>query len=53
MEIVGKASVSGRYQLTLPKRLREFLKIENGDLLVFLKDDDRILVKRGKVKIED
>ena len=50
MEIVGKSSISGRYQLTLPKRLREFLKIENGDLVVFLKDHDNILVKRGTVR---
>jgi AbrB family looped-hinge helix DNA binding protein len=53
LEVVGKASISGRYQLTLPKRVREFLKTENGDLVVFLKDDDRILVKRGTVKIEE
>ena len=53
MEVVGKSTITGRYQLTLPKRVREFLKAENGDLVVFLKDHDKILVKRGTVKIED
>ena len=53
MEVVGKSTITGRYQLTLPKRVREFLRAENGDLVVFLKDDDRILVKRGTVKIEE
>jgi AbrB family looped-hinge helix DNA binding protein len=53
LEVVGKSTITGRYQLTLPKRVREFLKAENGDLVVFLKDHDKILVKRGTVKIED
>ncbi|MGA2627255.1 MAG: AbrB/MazE/SpoVT family DNA-binding domain-containing protein [Candidatus Bathyarchaeia archaeon] len=53
MEVVGKSTISGRHQLTLPKRVREFLKAENGDLVVFLKDHDKILVKRGTVKIEE
>ena len=53
LEVVGKSTITGRYQLTLPKRVREFLRAENGDLVVFLKDDDRILVKRGTVKIEE
>ena len=52
LEVVGKSTITGRYQLTLPKRVREFLKAENGDLVVFLKDHDRILVKRGTVKVE-
>jgi len=53
LEIVGKSTITGRYQLTLPKRVREFLKAENGDLVVFLKDHDKILVKRGTVKVEE
>jgi AbrB family looped-hinge helix DNA binding protein len=53
LEVVGKSTITGRYQLTLPKRVREFLKAENGDLVVFLKDHDKILVKRGTVKIEE
>jgi len=53
LEVVGKSTITGRYQLTLPKRVREFLRAENGDLVVFLKEDDKILVKRGTVKIEE
>lgn len=53
LEIVGKSTITGRYQLTLPKLVREFLRAENGDLIVFIKDHDRILVKRGTVKVED
>jgi len=53
LEVIGKSTITGRYQLTLPKQVRELLKAENGDLVVFLKDHDRIMVKRGTVKIEE
>jgi len=53
LEVVGKSTVTGRFQLTLPKHVREFLKANNGDLIVFIKDQDQILIKRGTVKIEE
>jgi len=53
MEVVGKSTVTGKYQLTLPKFVREYLRADNGDLIVFIKDHDKILVKRGTVKIEE
>jgi len=53
LEVVGKSTITGRYQLTLPKHVREFLGAENGDLIVFVKEHDKIVVKRGTVKIED
>jgi AbrB family looped-hinge helix DNA binding protein len=52
LEVVGKSTITGRYQLTLPKSVREFLRAENGDFVVFLKDHDKIVVKRGTVKVE-
>jgi AbrB family looped-hinge helix DNA binding protein len=52
MEVVGKSTITGKFQLTLPKPVREFLKADNGDLIVFIKDHDKILVKRGIVKVE-
>jgi len=53
MEVVGKSTITRKYQLTLPKTVREFLRADSGDLIVFIKDRDKILVKRGTVKIED
>lgn len=53
MEVVGKSTITGKYQLTLPKSVREFLRADNGDLIVFIKDHGKILVKRGTVKIEE
>ena len=53
LEVVGKSTVTGRYQLTLPKHVREFLGAKTGDLIVFVKEHDKIVVKRGTVQIED
>jgi AbrB family looped-hinge helix DNA binding protein len=53
LEVVGKSTITGKYQVTLPKSVREFLRANNGDLLVFIKESDKIVVKRGRVKIED
>jgi len=53
LEVVGKSTITERYQLTLPKHAREFLRAEKGDLIVFIKDHDKLLVKRGRVSIED
>jgi bifunctional DNA-binding transcriptional regulator/antitoxin component of YhaV-PrlF toxin-antitoxin module len=53
LEVVGKSTSTGKYQLTLPKVVREFLRADNGDLIVFIKDHDKILVKRATVKIEE
>jgi AbrB family looped-hinge helix DNA binding protein len=53
LEIVGRSAITGKFQVTLPKSVREFLRADNGDFLVFIKDHDRIVVKRGRVMIED
>ena len=42
-----------QFQATVPKAVREHLSLNGGDLLVFLKDDDEILLKKGRVKIEE
>jgi AbrB family looped-hinge helix DNA binding protein len=53
LEVVGRSVITGKFQVTLPKSVREFLGADNGDFLVFVKDHDTIVVKRGKVTIED
>jgi AbrB family looped-hinge helix DNA binding protein len=53
MEILGKSTVTGKYQLTLPKRVREYLRADNGDLMVFIREEGKILVKRAVVKVEE
>ena len=53
MEVIGRSTITGKYQLTLPKDVRNLLGADNGDLIVFLKDHDKIVVKRGTVRIEE
>jgi len=52
LDLVGDSKITGKYQVTIPKMVRELLQLENGDLLVFVKDQNAILIKRGKVSIE-
>jgi len=52
MDLLGDSKITGKYQVTIPKMVRELLQLENGDLLVFVKDQNAILIKRGKVSIE-
>jgi len=53
LKVVGKSTITGKFQVTLPKSVREFLHAGNGDFIVFIKDNGTIKVKRGTVKIEN
>lgn len=53
MEVMGKSTITGKYQVTLPKSVREILGANNGDLLIFVKENGTIVVKRGIVKIDE
>jgi len=52
MEFIGSSKLTGKFQTTIPKPVRGILKLDAGDLLVFVRDHDQILVKRGKVKVD-
>jgi len=51
MELLGNSKLTRKFQTTIPKSVREILELDTGDLLVFARDHDQIVVKRGKVKI--
>jgi AbrB family looped-hinge helix DNA binding protein len=53
MKQLGSSKVTGKSQITVPKLVREMLKLGNGDLVVFLRANEEVVVKRGKVEIED
>lgn len=52
MEFIGSSKLTGKFQATIPKSVRGILKLDTGDLLVFVRDHDQIVVKRGKVKVD-
>ena len=47
MEIVGLAKVHGYGRVQLPKRVREILKVQDGDYVVFILDEDKIILKKS------
>ena len=52
MESVGTSKVTRKFQATVPKAVRKHLRLNYGDLLVFLKENNEIVLKKGTVKIE-
>ena len=51
MKPLGTSKVTRKFQATVPKPVRKHLSLDNGDLLVFLKDHGEIVLKKGTVKI--
>jgi len=51
MESLGVSKVTRKFQATVPKLVREQLSLDNGDLLVFLRVHDEIVVKKGRVTV--
>ena len=52
MRILGSSKITGKSQVTIPKAVREVVKLEKGDLVVFVGEKDQIMIKKGKVKVE-
>jgi AbrB family looped-hinge helix DNA binding protein len=48
------ATVTSKGQVTIPKQIREFLKVKAGDQLDFvIADDGRVLVRPGNVGVDE
>ena len=45
--------LTSKFQATIPKRVRQFLRLDEGDLLVFVIGKNDVLLKKGVVKVED
>lgn len=46
-EILGTSKVSGKFQITLPKEVRERFKIEEQEILVFSAEDGRLVLRKN------
>jgi len=53
MKTLGDSKLSSKFQVTIPRTVREFLKVEAGNLILFIKDDGNVLIKKGEVRIKD
>ena len=48
----ASAKMTGRGQITLPKKVQDALDIKLGEYVVFLKEKDRIYVRKGRIRAE-
>ena len=47
------AKVMAKGQVTIPKRIRELLDLQNGDYVTFVVNKDRVEIQNSKVFIEE
>jgi AbrB family looped-hinge helix DNA binding protein len=52
MKALGDSKLSAKYQVTIPKRVRELLKLDVHDLVLFVVDNGNVLLKKGEVRIK-
>jgi len=50
---VDTAKIMSKWQVTIPKRIRELLKLENGDYVTFVVNRDRVEIQNSNVFIEE
>jgi len=46
-EILGTSTITYKFQITIPKRVRDSCNFKKGDLLVFEKEGGRLYIKDG------
>jgi hypothetical protein len=51
LKMLGGSKLSKKFQVTIPRRAREFLRVNSGDLLVFLIEKNAVVVRRGELRI--
>ena len=47
------AKVMAKGQVTIPKRIRELLNLENGDYVTFVVNKDKVQIQNSKTFIEE
>jgi len=49
---VAKAVVSGKFQIMIPKKIKEKMKIEEGDYVMFFEEGNRVYIDVGKLVLK-
>ena len=47
------AKVMSEGQVTIPKRIRELLDLQNGDYVTFVVNNDKVQIQNSKIFIEE
>ena len=46
-EIIGMTTITYKYQVTIPKKLREKHKLEEGDIIIFVEEGDKVFLMKS------
>ena len=46
-EVIGTSTITRKYQVTIPKKVRDKFKLEEGDLVMFIEMNDRLYIAKG------
>lgn len=46
-EMLGMSTITYKFQITIPKKVRERFKLEEGNTIVFVEDDGNLIVKKS------
>jgi len=46
-EILGMSKITYKFQVTIPKRVREKFDLKEGDVIIFILEDDKLIVKKS------
>lgn len=49
----GDPKLSRKLRVTIPRIERKFLKIEAGDLILSVKEDENVLIEKGERRIKE
>ncbi len=52
-KILGDSKLTSKFQATIPASVRELLQLDSGDRLMFVWAHDHVLLKKGKLEIQD
>jgi len=50
-KILGTSKITSKFQVTLPKPVREKLNVKPGELMVFVEENGKIVITKGEIKI--
>jgi AbrB family looped-hinge helix DNA binding protein len=46
-EILGMSTITYKFQVTVPKKVRESHDLKEGDTIMFVEENDRVYIKKS------
>lgn len=47
--VLGNSKVTRRYQITIPKGVRDIYHFKIGDLILFIQENDKLTIKKIEI----